>query len=66
MEGSGASSDKPVGKTRGGGSELRLHVDAMPTDSNPDSSRVFVGEAKLSLEEPDAVVLHVRICGSPG
>ena len=58
-EGSGASNDKPAGRTRGGGSELRSRVNVTPADSNPDSRRVIVCEAKLSFEEPDAVVLHV-------
>ncbi len=30
------------------------------------SIQYAVDEAKLLPEEPDAVILHVRICGSPG
>ncbi len=62
----GGNGSPSVCSTPNRGSELRFRVNAMPADSNADSRRVIVCEAKLSFEEPDAVILHVRICGSPG
>ena len=65
MEGSGTSGDKPAGGAHGGGIELQFRVNVTPVDSENGFAAVDC-EAKVSLEEPDAVILHVRICGSPG
>ena len=57
VEGSGASSHGTMARHQAGDFELLLLF--------PEGPRIAY-VAKPRLEEPDALIAHVRICGSPG
>jgi hypothetical protein len=70
--GKGKPVDRTVGGTHGGCTETQNRVNETTTDSKTGRremlrQRVNDGDrlAKLSTEEPDALIAHVRICGGP-